>query len=876
MAIRQITHVLKHSNILNRPLPNTSLLGEPIVNTADGIVYFSGNSTLTQGWTSAGTGTTANFFEVGSNLYDLQLRHRITKYDNISTTGLTGKFLSGTSNGFVLSDISNIQGIDTYVTGGTYSTGTTVFTNNFGSTFEVTGYTATDIYVTGGTYFPSAATLTFNNNFGNLFNVSGTTFIETNIYKQNNMNYDGSGLKYPTVDAVNIQTNNLARATVQTGFIDTSDGFSLYKYDDNTLGISGSTIGIAFSQLFKVPPFTPSNAIVQLTSRLVPLSNIGLTGGSAVKFVGYRQSDDSIIFSDINFIQSPTICQLGVVIVKYSAGTTSFVDSTRTFINQPDIAAYSNLETTGFGVKSSVIVNHNGNDLKIKNTGGSLIGISVNWHGNNNDLLPITISDPTGTTFTYLYPGAALSPSPVPFVSNIDPTRYWNGSALTQVGIISGATVQRFIVTIRGNIAVQYSEFVYASFNDALNNATVQTFSDVLPIGTFAEIGRLVVTSGATDLSDTSKAIFLSTGGAGGGSTVSPTVVSWGSITGSITDQTDLQASLDSKIDKGGIMNYVTKWDNSSGLTNSLIYDTGTQVGLGLTTPSFGYIFHISGSTKVEGGDVYVRDGGVIFGNTAQNAIYKGGTDFFIMRNYNQDYTITEIWAPPSSNVILDERESTLALVREDTSGNAEFMDVYNNGYISEKQYGLRIQKRGTGQFRDFVIDYSTGLTGNISVLRLNETKVSITKPLLINTNIDNGIDVLQVSGSVISTAFKKSGGTSSQFLMADGSTSSIGITINIQSGTTYTLLNSDLGKQIITTNSAAVTITILSGLTLGFNCEVLQQGTGQVLFISSGTTLHYSTFELPSIVERYGIVAIDNIPNVTEEYNLYGKLTAI
>ena len=173
MAIRQITHVLKHSNILNRPLPNTSLLGEPIVNIADGIVYFSGNSTLTQGWTSAGTGTTANFFEVGSNLYDLQLRHRITKYDNISTTGLTGKFLSGTSDGFVLSDISNIQGIDTYVTGGTYTTGTTIFTNNFGGTFEVTGYTATDIYVTGGTY--TTGTTVFTNNFGSTFEVTGYT-----------------------------------------------------------------------------------------------------------------------------------------------------------------------------------------------------------------------------------------------------------------------------------------------------------------------------------------------------------------------------------------------------------------------------------------------------------------------------------------------------------------------------------------------------------------------------------------------------------------------------------------------------------------------------------------------------------------------------
>ena len=76
MAIRNTTHVLKNSDIVNRPLPSSLLKGEPIVNTADGIMYFSGFTTSTNEWTPAGTGTTANFFEVGSNLYDLRLRNQ--------------------------------------------------------------------------------------------------------------------------------------------------------------------------------------------------------------------------------------------------------------------------------------------------------------------------------------------------------------------------------------------------------------------------------------------------------------------------------------------------------------------------------------------------------------------------------------------------------------------------------------------------------------------------------------------------------------------------------------------------------------------------------------------------------------------------------
>lgn len=60
---------------------------------------------------------------------------------------------------------------DTYVTGGTYSNGTAIFTDNTGDTFEVTGFTSFDTYVTGGTY--SAGTITFSNNAGGTFDVTG-------------------------------------------------------------------------------------------------------------------------------------------------------------------------------------------------------------------------------------------------------------------------------------------------------------------------------------------------------------------------------------------------------------------------------------------------------------------------------------------------------------------------------------------------------------------------------------------------------------------------------------------------------------------------------------------------------------------------------
>lgn len=188
MAIRQTTHILKNSDIVSRPLPSSLLKGEPIVNTADGIMYFSGITTSTSEWTPAGTGVTEQtFFEVGSNLYDLRLRNRITKYEGQTGGSLTGKFLSGTSTGFVLADISNIQGVDRYVTGGTLTTSASTSSNlqttqlSYNLTPSGGPFTIStqNTFTTGGTYNNGTKLITFGKNDTTSFTVDLTN-IDTN------------------------------------------------------------------------------------------------------------------------------------------------------------------------------------------------------------------------------------------------------------------------------------------------------------------------------------------------------------------------------------------------------------------------------------------------------------------------------------------------------------------------------------------------------------------------------------------------------------------------------------------------------------------------------------------------------------------------
>lgn len=85
-------------------------------------------------------------------------------------------------------------------------------------------------------------------------------------------------------------------------------------------------------------------------------------------------------------------------------------------------------------------------------------------------------------------------------------------------------------------------------------------------------------------------------------------------------------------------------------------------------------------------------------------------TELYRIQHKINGYTILEVAAPNGEEGNL---EATIALMREidPISGGPEFVDFYNNGYTDMKQYGIRIQKRGTGQYRPFVFDFYDGLT---------------------------------------------------------------------------------------------------------------------------------------------------------------------
>jgi len=64
-------------------------------------------------------------------------------------------------------------------------------------------------------------------------------------------------------------------------------------------------------------------------------------------------------------------------------------------------------------------------------------------------------------------------------------------------------------------------------------------------------------------------------------------------------------------------------------------------------------------------------------------------------------------------------------------------------------------------------------------------------------------------------------------------------LTTNVQTGTTYTLTDEDNGRVIAMNNASAITLTVPQYLKAGFNCTIIQLGTGQITPTASGTTIN-------------------------------------
>lgn len=138
-------------------------------------------------------------------------------------------------------------------------------------------------------------------------------------------------------------------------------------------------------------------------------------------------------------------------------------------------------------------------------------------------------------------------------------------------------------------------------------------------------------------------------------------------------------------------------------------------------------------------------------------------------RNFTDEWTIHRIANP---------NEATLSLSRIDGSGeDKELLDLYNFDY-SIPEYGIRMYKRGSGNYRNFIISYSDGSTiyKAISVLCNNTGLINDTEIL-----IHNKLSIYTTNYNITTNRLGKmsftdpDSGTKSLYSLVTGQTSTIG-----------------------------------------------------------------------------------------------------
>lgn len=370
MATRRTIYKLKNNQTNNGALPTSGVqMGEPLVNLYNGIVFFSG----TTGGDFTQSGLNATYFEVGSNLYNLKIRNQITAYSGVTGAGLVDKFLRGTSTGFVLDDISNIAGIDSYVTGATWSPNTLTLTLNNGkpsvpvtinSFNNLTLYGTTtvngNLTVTGTTtlngpsYYNSTATASNEIvNYGTLTSytqtndvyVTGSTLTpatNTTDTQTSTLSYHGTPIGGPytivtentfttggtysnSTKLITLTRNDAVQYTVDLSAIDVNDTYVTGGTNtSSTNNTNNASIGLKYNQ--DIPDGTYS----------LPYTDTYVTGGTYNAGTITFTKNDSTTFNVTGLLSNDTY----VTGFTYNATNNALTISQNQ--GQPDLVAYIN------------------------------------------------------------------------------------------------------------------------------------------------------------------------------------------------------------------------------------------------------------------------------------------------------------------------------------------------------------------------------------------------------------------------------------------------------------------------------------------------------------------------------------------------------
>lgn len=657
---------------------------------------------------------------------------------------------------------------------------------------------------------------------------------------QDNWNADPTGEKYPQFTIVKNTLTTMLEAFGTSGFVSSRDSVALQDISTTVLRVTANDYPAYFSAELNTGII--SDSIKLFPQQDFPLASIpGITvDGIYLRYVAYL-ADGSLNFSNQSFSQDDNYVQIGRIALKRVAGVVTFIDtvgSPRNVKTTPDLAGNSNLTRLYSPLSSDVELEPNAN-MTMNHLGGFVSGASINWGAANINYRTVLAQNPV--QFARIDPSVNTSTTAPPVVTTLVVNNYWNGTALVAVPNNGNATVQRVLISDNGAIHIQAGEVVYDNFSEAKDAFSTAPFTEIVPKASYVEIGRIVAVKTTTDLSNEADCQFYATSGIGGGGGSASAGTDIGVVLSAnqalITSSTGLDGALplasatlagllsptekiklDTVVTGIGTANRIAKFTDADTLGDSQIEDNGARVWIGGTDNGVD-AFQVAGQGYFAGalrigtvpsgiaeiasyGNMYSQGGKFIFsqGNLAYNDEFIGYLESFYAERTgllrfqgtlaNEGYVIsgeqfgteTALWA---KNVEVARLKSTGAFLIGTTTDNGvdklqvngtivaigSSQQVILNGEVGtvtikglagggwDKQYNF---KGDVNQFGGFGANgYLDNLTqyyiGNsyVNPSIVIHDKVLGTGNVLINTNVDNGVDKLQVNGNVNATKVK-------------------------------------------------------------------------------------------------------------------------